>query len=82
MGDEQKQEIILYGYRDSLMLYDEGLSIDDIKEVLQLYEERELYLTCAGIKLAIDELIEKYGNDTTMYIQEPSTLNYVESTQN
>jgi DNA-binding transcriptional MerR regulator len=65
MGDEQKQEIILYGYRDSLMLYDEGLSIDDIKEVLQLYEERELYLTCAGIKLAIDELIEKYGNDTT-----------------
>jgi len=65
MKDEQKQEIILYGYRDSLMLYDEGLSIDDIKEVLQLYEERELYLTCAGIKLAIDELIEKYGNDTT-----------------
>ena len=63
MEDEQKQEIILYGYRDSLMLYDEGLSIDDIKEVLQLYEERELYLTCAGIKLAIDELIEKYGND-------------------
>jgi len=65
MKDEQKQEIILYGYRDSLMLYDEGLSIDDIKEVLQLYEERELYLTCAGIKLAIDELIDKYGNDTT-----------------
>jgi DNA-binding transcriptional MerR regulator len=65
MEDEQKQEIILYGYRDSLMLYDEGLSIDDIKEVLQLYEERELYLTCAGIKLAIDELIDKYGNDTT-----------------
>ena len=65
MGDEQKQEIILYVYRDSLMLYDEGLSIDDIKEVLQLYEERELYLTCAGIKLAIDELIDKYGNDTT-----------------
>lgn len=64
MEDEQKQEIILYGYRDSLMLYDEGLSIDDIKEVLQLYEERELYLTCAGIKLAIDELIEKYGNDS------------------
>ena len=64
MVDEQKQEIILYGYRDSLMLYDEGLSIDDIKEVLQLYEERELYLTCAGIKLAIDELIDKYGNDT------------------
>ena len=64
MGDEQKQEIILYSYRDSLMLYDEGLSIDDIKEVLQLYEERELYLTCAGIKLAIDELIDKYGNDT------------------
>ena len=64
MEDEQKQEIILYGYRDSLMLYDEGLSIDDIKEVLELYEERELYLTCAGIKLAIDELIDKYGNDT------------------
>tara|TARA_R110000765_G_scaffold187806_1_gene293313 strand:+ start:386 stop:589 length:204 start_codon:yes stop_codon:yes gene_type:complete len=64
MEDEQKQEIILYGYRDSLMLYDEGLSIDDIKEVLELYEQRELYLTCAGIKLAIDELIDKYGNDT------------------
>ena len=64
MEDEQKQEIILYGYRDSLMLYDEGLSIDDIKEVLELYEERELYLTCAGIKLAIDELIDKYGNDS------------------
>jgi DNA-binding transcriptional MerR regulator len=64
MEDEQKQEIILYGYRDSLMLYDEGLSIDDIKEVLELYEQRELYLTCAGIKLAIDELIDKYGNDS------------------
>lgn len=64
MTEESRQEIILFGYRDSLMLYDEGLSIDDIKEVLQLYEERELYLTCAGIKLAIDELIEKYGNDT------------------
>ena len=64
MTEESRQEIILFGYRDSLMLYDEGLSIDDIKEVLQLYEERELYLTCAGIKLAIDELIDKYGNDT------------------
>ena len=59
-----KQEIIMYGYRDSLALYDEGFKIDNLTELLSLYEDRELYLTCAGIKLAIDELTKEENDDS------------------
>ena len=59
-----KQEIIMYGYRDSLALYDEGFTIDNLTELLSLYEDRELYLTCAGIKLAIDELTKEENDDS------------------
>ena len=59
-----KQEIIMYGYRDSLALYDEGFTIDNLTELLSLYEDTELYLTCAGIKLAIDELTKEENDDS------------------
>jgi hypothetical protein len=59
-----KQEIIMYGYRDSLALYDEGFTIGNLTELLSLYEDRELYLTCAGIKLAIDELTKEENDDS------------------
>lgn len=64
MTEESRQEIIMYGYRDSLSLYDEGFTIDNLTELLELYEDKELYLTCAGIKLAIDELTKKEDYDT------------------
>jgi hypothetical protein len=64
LTEESRQEIILFGYRDSLALYDEGFTIDNLVELLELYEDRELYLTCAGIKLAIDELIKKEDYDS------------------
>jgi len=64
MTEESRQEIIMYGYRDSLSLYDEGFTIDNLTELLELYEDKELYLTCAGIKLAIDELTKKENYDT------------------
>lgn len=63
MEESSKQEIIMYGYRDCLSLYDEGFTMDNLKELLELYEEKELYLTCAGIKLAIDELTKKENYD-------------------
>ena len=64
LTEESRQEIILFGYRDSLALYDEGFTIENLVELLELYEDRELYLTCAGIKLAIDELIKKEDYDS------------------
>lgn len=62
-----KQEVIMYGYRDSLSLYDEGFTVENLTELLSLYEEKELYLTCAGIKLAIDELTKKENDDRSGY---------------
>lgn len=63
MTKGDKQEIIMYGYRDSMALYEEGFTIENLKELLSLYESYEGYLTCAGIKLAIDELTKKESND-------------------
>ncbi len=63
MTKGEKQEIIMYGYRDSLALHDEGFTSSDLEELLELYEEKELYLTCAGIKMAIDEIKQKYEKD-------------------
>lgn len=64
MTKEDRQEIIMYGYRDSIALYEEGFTIQSLKELLSLYESHEGYLTCAGIKLAIDELTKKEANDS------------------
>lgn len=56
MIDEDRKEWIWYAYRDAMELYKEGMDIEQIEELMWLYEEEELYLHCAGIKEAIDDL--------------------------
>ncbi len=56
MTEEEKREYIWYAYRDTHELYKEGMEIEQLEEVLLLYEEEELYLHCAGIKEAIDDI--------------------------
>jgi len=56
MTEEKRQEWIWYAYRDAMELHKEGMKIEQIEELLILYEEEELYLHCAGIKEAIDDL--------------------------
>ena len=58
MTEEEKREYIWYAYRDTHELYKEGMDIEQLEEVLLLYEEEELYLHCAGIKEAIDDIKE------------------------
>ena len=58
MTDEERKEWIWYAYRDAMELHREGMEIEQLEEVLVLYEEEELYLHCAGIKEAIDDLKE------------------------
>ncbi len=60
MEELKKQEIIEQGYNDSIALYDEGISLEELYEILKIYEEEEYYLTCAGIKKAIDKVIKDY----------------------
>lgn len=58
MTDEERKEWIWYAYRDAMELSKEGMEIEELEQVLTLYEEEELYLHCAGIKEAIDDLKE------------------------
>lgn len=56
MTEEEKREHIWYAYRDTHELHKEGMEIKQLEEILLLYEEKELYLHCAGIKEAIDDI--------------------------
>ena len=58
MTEEERKEWIWYAYRDAMELSKEGMDIEELEQVLTLYEEEELYLHCAGIKEAIDDLKE------------------------
>lgn len=58
MTIEEKREHIWYAYRDAHELYKEGMDLEQLQEVLLLYEQEELYLHCAGIKEAIDDIKE------------------------
>ncbi len=42
----------------NLSMYDleDGLSIDDLRNLLQEYESNEMYWECAGIQKAIDQM--------------------------
>ena len=42
----------------NLSMYDleDGLSIDDLRNLLQEYENNEMYWECAGIQKAIDQM--------------------------
>ena len=62
MTDEERKEWIWYAYRDAMELYKEGMEIEELEQGLTQYEEEELYLHCAGIKEAIDDLKETTKN--------------------
>ena len=51
-GEEIKNEYF------NLSMYDleDGLSIDDLRNLLQEYENNEMYWECAGIQKAIDQM--------------------------
>lgn len=51
-GEEIKNEYF------NLFMYDleDGLSIDDLRNLLQEYENNEMYWECAGIQKAIDQM--------------------------
>jgi hypothetical protein len=56
MTEKEKTGYIWYAYRDTQELYNEGMEVEQLEEILLLYEEKELYLHCAGIKEAIDDI--------------------------
>ena len=62
MTEEKKQEMIWYAYRDAMELSKEGMEIEQLEEVLMLYENAEMYLHCAGIKEAIEDIKETIKN--------------------
>lgn len=51
-GEEIKNEYF------NLSMYDleDGMSIDDLRNLLQEYENNEMYWECAGIQKAIDQM--------------------------
>lgn len=59
-----KNEIIYQFYYIALFDYEKGNDVDELKLIMYDYEDKELYLECEGIRLAIEyieflELIEQ-----------------------
>ncbi len=58
------QEEVIKNFRDATLLdIAQGIDIEEIRYILKRYEERELYLECAGIKQALDFIKEAKAND-------------------
>jgi hypothetical protein len=53
LSDEDKDIVELY-FSNSILEMQEGLPKYILEEILEHYEEQELYLACAGIKKALD----------------------------
>ena len=63
-----KNDIIYQFYYISLYDYEKGTDLEELRIILYDYEEKEMYLECEGIKLAIEkieftELIQNIIND-------------------
>ena len=58
IAEEDRRELIQQYFDYTMQDYDSALWMEYIYEKLALYESKELYLPCAGIKKAID-FIEK-----------------------
>ena len=57
-------EEVIKNFRDATLLdISQGVPIEEIVYVLKEYEQRELYLECAGIKQALDFIEEALKND-------------------
>ncbi len=51
-----KNDIIYQYYYIALYDYEKGAELDDLKVLLYDYEDKEMYLECAGINLAIEQI--------------------------
>jgi len=57
-------EEVIKNFRDATLLdISQGVQIEEIVYILKEYEQRELYLECAGIKQALDFIEEALKND-------------------
>tara|TARA_R110002049_G_scaffold114437_1_gene265587 strand:- start:421 stop:627 length:207 start_codon:yes stop_codon:yes gene_type:complete len=59
-----KNDIIYQFYYIALFDYEKGNDVDELRMIMYDYEDKELYLECEGIRLAIEyieflELIEE-----------------------
>jgi len=50
------EELIERYYRISIIDYNDGVTIDELRGAIQLFEDLEEYEACAGILKAIKEL--------------------------
>lgn len=55
LEERSNKEIIYNYYIMALQDLYHGSTYDELSELLQHYEEEEMYLACAGIKKALDE---------------------------
>jgi len=63
-----KNDIIYQFYYIALYDYEKGNDVDELKLIMYDYEDKELYLECEGIRLAIEyieflELIQNIIDD-------------------
>lgn len=63
-----KNDIIYQFYYIALYDYEKGNDVDELKLIMYDYEDKELYLECEGIRLAIEyieflELIKEIIDD-------------------
>jgi len=63
-----KNDIIYQFYYIALFDYEKGNDVDELKMIMYDYEDKELYLECEGIRLAIEyieflELIQNIIDD-------------------
>jgi len=63
-----KNDIIYQFYYIALYDYEKGNDVDDLRIIMYDYEDKELYLECEGIRLAIEyieflELIKEIIDD-------------------
>jgi hypothetical protein len=49
-----KNDIIYQFYYIALFDYEKGNDVDELKMIMYDYEDKELYLECEGIRLAIE----------------------------
>ncbi len=63
--NKEQAELVDEYYVAAIMDFCEGVKIDELKEILCLYEDDENYEACAGIKKAIEgleDVIKTYKN--------------------
>ena len=51
-----KNDIIYQYYHITLFDYEKGTELDELRIILFEYEDKEMYLECEGIKLAIEQI--------------------------